>query len=111
MRRLAGDSGIEDDLVGFHGQQAVEKGLKEVLAARGIEFPLGHDLGLLLETASGARIDLPPDAEKLDGLTIYAVQARYSNPFGLGPLDREHVAEQVEAVGAWAECQLASPEE
>jgi HEPN domain len=35
---------VADVLVCFHSQQAVEKALKAVLAARGVEFPFIHDI-------------------------------------------------------------------
>jgi HEPN domain-containing protein len=38
---LARDSEQDDDVVGFHAQQAVEKALKAVVAARGLEIPAG----------------------------------------------------------------------
>jgi HEPN domain-containing protein len=41
---LARDAGQADDVVGFHAQQAVEKSLKAVVAARGREIPRSHEL-------------------------------------------------------------------
>jgi HEPN domain-containing protein len=38
-RSLLPIHGITDGVVGFHAQQAVEKALKSVLAADGVEFP------------------------------------------------------------------------
>ncbi len=46
-RALARDTDQQDDVVGFHAQQAVEKSLKAVLAVRGFEIPRTHDLDLL----------------------------------------------------------------
>lgn len=39
IAKLADDPQIADSAVGFHAQQAVEKALKAVLAARGDDFP------------------------------------------------------------------------
>jgi HEPN domain-containing protein len=111
MRRLAGDQEIEDDAVGFHAQQAIEKWLKAVIASRGLEFPKTHDLGRLLEIVANAEVEPPPAADELDRLTIWAVGMRYADPFEMAPLDRARVAEQVEGVGAWAERLLAPAEE
>jgi hypothetical protein len=36
---------VADTIVSFHAQQAVEKSLKAVLAAREVEFPFTHDIG------------------------------------------------------------------
>jgi HEPN domain-containing protein len=41
--------GIGDAVVGFHAQQAVEKSLKAVLSAHGLEFRRTHDLLTLLQ--------------------------------------------------------------
>jgi HEPN domain-containing protein len=48
MRRLASDPEIDDDAVGFHAQQAIEKWLKAVMVSRGLEEARIHDLGRLL---------------------------------------------------------------
>ena len=37
-----------DEIFGFHAQQAIEKALKAWLSARGVEFPLTHELTRLL---------------------------------------------------------------
>jgi HEPN domain-containing protein len=47
-RSLSLDPEQADDVVGFHAQQAVEKALKAVVAIRGLEIPLSHDVVLLL---------------------------------------------------------------
>src|SRR5437764_1450762 len=47
-RLLAGDDEQDDDVVGFHAQQAVEKSLKAVVAVRSLELPRSHDLGPLI---------------------------------------------------------------
>jgi HEPN domain-containing protein len=38
-RRLAGDPEMDDDVVGFHAQKAVEKAVKVALILRGVDFP------------------------------------------------------------------------
>lgn len=43
-RKLAPDPDIDDEAVGFHAQQAVEKWLKAVMALRGLEEARIHDL-------------------------------------------------------------------
>jgi HEPN domain-containing protein len=52
-RALARDPEQQDDVVGFHAQQAVEKSLKAVLAVRGFEIPRTHDLDLLTRLVGG----------------------------------------------------------
>ena len=42
------DARFSDEIVGFHCQQAVEKAIKAVLETLRVEYPLNHDLVLLL---------------------------------------------------------------
>jgi hypothetical protein len=49
-RRLAGDPEMDDDVVGFHAQQAVEKAVKVALILRGVDFRT-HDLDFLIARA------------------------------------------------------------
>jgi HEPN domain-containing protein len=89
MRRLASDSEIDDEAVGFHAQQAMEKWIKAVMAIHGLEEVRIHDLGRLLELLSDTGVELPPDADRVDELTIYAVPMRYDELLDAEPLDRE----------------------
>jgi HEPN domain-containing protein len=69
--------GVTDAIVGFHAQQAAEKALKAVLAARSQDFPRTHNLSLLLQLCDDAGWSLPARLEQLDLLTPYGVAARY----------------------------------
>ncbi|MDE2141029.1 MAG: HEPN domain-containing protein [Elusimicrobia bacterium] len=64
------------DIVCFHAQQCVEKYLKAVLCANGVDFPKIHDIGelvaLLPKGVSSALTE--KDQERL---TEYAVDSRY----------------------------------
>ena len=51
-RALGADTMFEDDVVGFHAQQAVEKALKAVLALSGIAVPRTHDIATLADLIS-----------------------------------------------------------
>ena len=71
---LVDSPGVDDEPIGFHAQQAVEKCLKAILALHGVAFRKTHDLdellGLLEErrlpsaTASG----FPGRAESVRGV-------------------------------------------
>jgi HEPN domain-containing protein len=50
---------VTDAIVGMLAQQGVEKSIKAVLAARGIDFPFTHDIGGLVGICNNARISLP----------------------------------------------------
>lgn len=106
MRRLAPDPEIDDEAVGFHAQQAIEKWLKAVMALQGLEEARIHDLGRLLEILGEAGVDSPPGADWLDGLSIYAVPLRYADLLDAEPLDRDAALALVSEVGEWASAQL-----
>lgn len=80
--RTLRDAESPDSMVGFHCQQAVEKTLKAVLAARAIEFPFTHDIGLLIQLCEDASAPLPEALADVDRLTPFAVHRRYGAIFG-----------------------------
>lgn len=103
MRFLASNPEINDESVGFHAQQAIEKWIKAVMASHDLPQVRKHDLALLLDVLAGAGIEAPPGADWLDDLSIYAVPLRYDERLDIEPLDREAVVTLVDAVGVWAE--------
>jgi HEPN domain-containing protein len=106
MRRLALDPEIDDEAVGFHAQQAIEKWLKAVMALHELEEARIHDLGRLLEILGKAGIGVPPGADWLDDLSIYAVPLRYADLLDAEALDRDAVLALVGEIGEWAAAQL-----
>ncbi len=104
---LSSNAAIGDGVVGFHAQQAVEKALKAVLSVHLIEFRRTHDLLVLLDLLLDHGITLPPDADWLEELNPYAVEARYGAlaPFGL---DRQHTMSAMASTLTWAEQVLAA---
>lgn len=105
-RLLAGSAGIGDAVVGFHAQQAVEKSIKAVLSARVIEFRRTHDLLTLIDLLQDHQIPAPPDADWLDQLNPYAVEARYGT-IGVDGLDRARALMAAVQVLAWAHKQTS----
>jgi HEPN domain-containing protein len=63
---------VTDAIVGMLAQQGVEKSIKAVLAARGVDFPFTHDIGGLVGICNSAGISLPDDLLDVDQLTPYA---------------------------------------
>lgn len=105
---LAALPAMNDAVIGFHAHQCVEKALKAVLAHCGVAFRRTHDVAELLDLLSDAGCALPAEANRLDELNPYAVEARY----GLvepGALDREAATLMVGAGIAWAEDLLSKP--
>jgi HEPN domain-containing protein len=66
-----------DDVIAFHCQQAIEKGLKGYLIFLDIEFKPVHDLGYLLNLTSTKDDAFDIYFEKIDRISRYAVQIRY----------------------------------
>lgn len=96
LRGMVGNPLFADEIFGFHAQQAIEKALKAWLAARGVTFPLTHDLSRLFELLeeNGADVSL---FWPLLQYSVFAVQARYEA--GLmeteAPIDRVAVISDV----------------
>lgn len=93
-RRLVLGSPPYRDTAVYHCQQAAEKSIKALLAARGIRFPRSHDLTLLVSLAAGVLSDVPGLAEAAAVLTPYATLYRY--PDAVMEPDDADVAEALE---------------
>ena len=107
--RVIADQGIADDIVGFHLQQAAEKLLKSVLAARAVTFRRTHDLLELMDTLADAGTPVPDGLRDLDALNPFAVEARYDIlPPSSPPLDRGSLRGQIFALRAWAEAVITA---
>ena len=108
MARMGREDGeIMFEQVCFHAQQAVEKAIKAVLLARQVDFPLTHDLEVLMDIGQKAGIEIPKDLLEIDTLTPYAVETRY--PGYLEAISEEDVTEAIELAEnflAWARDQL-----
>lgn len=109
--KLADDSEVADDVIGFHAQQAVEKLLKAVLANSGVEYPRVHDIDRLVDLLESQDIPLPSNARQLDELTPWATQLRYEELLDVEVLDRKATAKLVAGAAEWAHAALqARPE-
>ena len=111
MRKLADDSEIADDIIGFHVEQAVEKWPKAVIGNRGTRFEYRQDLCHLIELARAAVDDFPFEIGAVIALTEYAVPLRYDELLDVEPLDREATVALVQEDGRWAPGQLKAPED
>jgi HEPN domain-containing protein len=92
---------VTDAIVGFHAQQAVEKALKSVLAAHGVDFPFAHDLRVLMDLCDAAGVPLPPALADARRLTPYAVAQRYGTS-DAGDVTRSEAAAWAADAIAWA---------
>lgn len=101
---------VTDVIVAMLAQQGVEKSIKAVLAAHGVDFPFTHDIGGLASVCNQAGTPLPDDLRDADQLTPYAGALRYDAE---DPklVDRETALRWVTAAVAWARAQLEAAKE
>jgi HEPN domain-containing protein len=93
--------GVTDAGVGMLAQQAVEKAIKAVLAAKGTEFPFTHDLKQLRDFAKETGNELPSTLDGVEDLTPFAATERYGSAAPIG-LDRDQALKWATAAIAWA---------
>jgi len=110
VRKVSADTEVADAIVGFHAQQAAEKLIKAVLAARGVAFIKSHALSYLVGLVEEHHIDAPPELSEADVLSPWAVEFRYE---GEEPpaFDRPAALALVEKLRMWAEGQIETAEQ
>ena len=87
----------------FDAQQAAEKAIKAVLIARGVDFPLVHDLSRLVTLLGQSGETIPQAIAHATDLTRFAVATRY--PSVAEPVTTDEHQRDVaiaEAVVQWA---------
>ena len=91
------DPGVfADEVFGFHAQQAVEKALKAWIASAGHDYPLTHNLIVLLAQLEEIGSDID-EFWPLVELNAFAVQFRYAQYENLdNALDRSATTRKVE---------------
>lgn len=109
LAHLADDTSAPMWPLGFHAQQAVEKLLKAVLAVHGVEYPLTHNIAMLLAKLDQQELGRPPDADELPRLTPFGVALRYDDIEETEDvtLDCTWARLCVDRTRAWAEAQVA----
>jgi HEPN domain-containing protein len=86
---------FDDEIYGFHVQQAAEKSLKAWLSSLGAEYPKTHDLRLLLQLLKEHGQQVTAFFDLIEYYS-YAVQFRYEAlPPEDAPLDRKEALECV----------------
>lgn len=107
VRELLGNERIGDRVIGFHAQQAVEKLIKAVLAARGVDYPFTHDVARLLDELERTSLPDSLPLEPAEDLTPWATELRYGGA-AESSLDREATLRVVEAFRDWAVAELSA---
>lgn len=110
VRKVSSDTDVADAIVGFHAQQAAEKLIKAVLAARGVVFMKSHALGYLIGLVEENDIEAPAELSEADVLSPWAVEFRYE---GDEPpaLDRSAALSLVEKLRTWAETEIRATDQ
>jgi HEPN domain-containing protein len=103
LERLLGDRDVDDDTLGFHAQQAAEKLLKAALAARALDYPRTHNLGVLIELLSKAGVVLPEELADIDRLTPFGTVFRYDEVLPQAGQDRSRWLGWVRALRTFVE--------
>jgi len=76
IKAMLNAESFSDEIFGFHVQQAIEKLLKTWIAALGVEYPLTHNIGRLLQVLESKGLDINIFADAIE-YTAYAVEFRY----------------------------------
>lgn len=98
MDLMIAPESIDDEIFGFHAQQAVEKSLKAWITAAGGSYGFIHDLRVLLLTLREMGCDIE-QFRHLIMLTPFAAQLRYEPMETIdAPLDRPALRQQVQAL-------------
>jgi len=106
LDRILAAAEVDDEIVGFHCQQAAEKYLKAWLSDLGVNYPKTHNLQTLVELLEAHGKTLPDDLAEIDRLTPYATIFRYEDPPQSGDFDRQTARQLVRAIRAFVESQL-----
>jgi HEPN domain-containing protein len=72
------DKPIDNDIIFFHLQQAVEKYLKALICFNGVHFEKIHDIDKIISVCRSNSIDLPDYIDVFIELNTYAVDGRYA---------------------------------
>jgi HEPN domain-containing protein len=97
---------LDTAIVGFHAQQAIEKAIKAILHAHGVDYPYIHSLGRLKALLAQIQIILPSTPCDLEDLTEYAVSLRYDDPPEEFEPDVPKLIETVEIILQFAEAEV-----
>ncbi|MFA5354584.1 MAG: HEPN domain-containing protein [Thermodesulfovibrionales bacterium] len=98
LKNMMNAEAFPEEIFGFHAQQSVEKTLKAWIAALGEEYPVKHDLRLLLIQLEDLKCDVTELWDFVD-LNAFAVQFRYAEyGFTEEPLDRQGITAKTQAL-------------
>ncbi len=108
LKTLVVDSKFDDETVGFHAQQAVEKLLKAWLVHLGVDYPKVHRLETLLDVLEANGKALPGELSGVNRLTPFATVFRYDDLPLEADVNRADLLPLVRKVRAFVEGQIGS---
>jgi HEPN domain-containing protein len=108
LEELLADPKFDDETVGFHAQQAVEKLLKAWLAHLGVDYPKVHNLEALVDLLDAHGCRLPTELVELEHLNPFATVFRYEELPLAAPFDRQAALALVRQMRAFVTAQIGS---
>lgn len=98
---------VSSDIIGFHVQQAIEKLLKVLLAANGIQYRKTHDIRELIDLLEDNGIKVPQTLSDLDEFTPYAIEYRYEDmSYEMEEIDINRSFQKIKELNIWVRKQL-----
>jgi HEPN domain-containing protein len=94
---------VDNEIIGFHCQQAAEKFLKAVLSKVGVSFHRTHNLRQLMDLLADAGCAVPNNLDDLDALTPFGTTFRYDMLPMAQDFDRKNARDMVGRLRRWAE--------
>jgi len=106
VEALAGDRKFDDETVGFHAQQAVEKLLKAWLSHLSVDYPKVHRLEMFVDLLEANGKTLPEELADVGLLTPFATVFRYDDLPLAASIDRGRLLQMVREIRAFIERQI-----
>jgi HEPN domain-containing protein len=97
------DPPMDEETVGIHLQQAVEKAAKALMTWRNIKYPFTHDIDALFQMLKARGCPVPGQFSDLDTLTLFATQARYERAVPPGSFNRAAFIDLVRDFLVWTD--------
>jgi HEPN domain-containing protein len=99
----------DDEIFGFHAQQAIEKSLKAWIAQRRERYPLTHDLSVLLGQLQDGGEEVSAYWSLVE-FTVFGVQYRYDqSPTDDDALDRHQILSAINGLLTHVAAVLSPP--
>jgi HEPN domain-containing protein len=97
---------VDDEVIGFHCQQAAEKILKALLSDLGARFRKTHNIRSLMKLLADSGCPLPAEFAGLEEFTPFAVAYRYEDYEADSSLDRDQARLKLRTLRSWVEAKL-----